>query len=93
MTDICIINSSSVLQGAKFGNTKEVQKLRVYRNKYALCTVFSFCLLLSLIYVNLILFFCYSHVVVETSQTISDAPFGDHFTVEVSLYTYLYLYM
>jgi hypothetical protein len=56
MSDICIINTSSVLQGAKFGNTKELQKLRVYRNKYVLCIMFTFWLLLSLIYVNLIIF-------------------------------------
>ncbi|KAJ1694706.1 hypothetical protein LUZ63_011404 [Rhynchospora breviuscula] len=53
--NVSFLHPIKIYLGAKFGNTKEVQKLRVYRN---------------------------NHVVVETSQNISDAPFGDYFSVE-----------
>ncbi|KAJ4785388.1 GRAM domain family protein [Rhynchospora pubera] len=53
--NVSFLHPIKIYLGAKFGNTKEVQKLRMYRNNY---------------------------VVVETSQNISDAPFGDYFSVE-----------
>ncbi|XP_078148242.1 GRAM domain family protein isoform X2 [Carex rostrata] len=53
--NLSFLHPIKIFIGAKFGNPKEVQKLRVYRN---------------------------NHIVIETSQTVSDAPFGDYFTVE-----------
>ncbi|GKV46765.1 hypothetical protein SLEP1_g53735 [Rubroshorea leprosula] len=72
--------------GAKFGSCQEVQKFRIYRNRFlflfqAFC-ILLFCIMYSYILLDILTSTLDSHLVIESSQRINDAPYGDYFLVE-----------